>query len=161
MSRDYFNPPGHDTTFSTPLQAMYWNGVYYPNWRIYRDQPPVSLNYDVISHVFYAFAWVKDDGTVYLSDEWADAQIDVPGTDDIPATKGCLNSFALLKRKYTRLRVVLSVGGGGKGSEPFAGVARDPACRERFAQTSLALVQQFGIDGIDSQYIDPEWQYFY
>jgi chitinase len=57
MSRDYFNPPGHDTTFSTPLQAMYWNGVYYPNWRIYRDQPPVSLNYDVISHVFYAFAW--------------------------------------------------------------------------------------------------------
>ena len=67
----------------------------------------------------------------------------------------------MLKRKYTRLRVVLSVGGGGKGSEPFAGVARDPACRERFAQTSLALVQQFGIDGIDSHYIDPEWQYFY
>lgn len=45
---------------------------------------------------------------------------------------------------------MLSVGGGGKGSEPFAGVARDPACRERFAQSSLALVQQFGIDGIDS-----------
>lgn len=36
---------------------MFWNGVYYPNWRIYRDQAPVSLNYDVISHVFYAFAW--------------------------------------------------------------------------------------------------------
>lgn len=47
---------------------------------------------------------------------------------------------------------MLSVGGGGKGSEPFAGVARDPARRERFAQSSLALVQQFGIDGIDSQY---------
>jgi len=46
-----------DTHFSTPLDNMYWNAVYYPNWRIYRDQPPVSLNYDVISHVFYAFAW--------------------------------------------------------------------------------------------------------
>jgi chitinase len=46
-----------DTYFSTPLDAMYWNAVYYPNWRIYRDQPPVSLNFDVISHVFYAFAW--------------------------------------------------------------------------------------------------------
>ena len=57
MSRHYINPLDHQTTFSTPLQAMYWNGVYYPNWRIYRDQPPVSLNYDVISHVFYAFAW--------------------------------------------------------------------------------------------------------
>lgn len=58
MSRAiYISPPGHDTTFSTTLQAMYWNGVYYPNWRIYRDQTPASLNYDVISHVFYAFAW--------------------------------------------------------------------------------------------------------
>jgi chitinase len=58
MSRVYFTPPlDQNTAFSTPLQAMYWNGVYYPNWRIYRDQPPVSLNFDVISHVFYAFAW--------------------------------------------------------------------------------------------------------
>jgi GH18 family chitinase len=63
MNRVYFTPPlDHNTAFSAPLQAMYWNGVYYPNWRIYRDQPPVSLNFDVISHVFYAFAWyvVKD-----------------------------------------------------------------------------------------------------
>lgn len=88
-----------------------------------------------------------------LSDEWADAQIDVPGAGDVPATKGCLNSFALLKRKYTRLRVVLSVGGGGKGSEPFAAVARNPSSRARFAQTALGLVQQFGIDGIDSKHI--------
>jgi GH18 family chitinase len=37
--------------------TMYFNGVYYPNWRVYRDQPPSTLNYNVISHVFYAFAW--------------------------------------------------------------------------------------------------------
>ena len=42
---------------SRPQEKMYWNAVYYPNWRIYRDQPPVSLNFDVLSHVFYAFAW--------------------------------------------------------------------------------------------------------
>jgi len=75
----------------------------------------------------------------------------VPGAGDVPATKGCLHSFALLKNKYTRLRVILSVGGGGKGSEPFAEVARHQSKRERFAQTALALVQQFGIDGIDSE----------
>jgi hypothetical protein len=33
----------------------------------------------------------------------------VAGAGDVPGTKGCLNSFALLKKKYTRLRVVLSV----------------------------------------------------
>ncbi|KAF2013446.1 glycoside hydrolase family 18 protein [Aaosphaeria arxii CBS 175.79] len=137
---------------------MYWNGIYYPNWRIYRDQPPSSLNFDVISHAFYAFAWVKTDGTVYLSDEWADTQIEVAGTDDVPATKGCLNSFALLKKKYTKLRIVLSVGGGGKGSEPFAEVARNPTARETFAQTSLALCQQFNLDGIDIDWEHPSDQ---
>ncbi|KAF2266024.1 glycoside hydrolase [Lojkania enalia] len=155
MSR--YPPPffGDDTEPSPPLQNMYWNCVYYPNWRIYRDQPPVSLNFDVISHVFYAFAWVKPDGTVYLSDEWADAQMQVPGSGDVPATQGCLNSFSLLKKKYTKLKVVLSVGGGGKGSEPFAQVAAHQTSRERFAQTALALVQQFGIDGIDIDWEHP------
>lgn len=134
---------------------MYFNAVYYPNWRIYRNQTPASLNYDVISHVFYAFAWVKPDGTVYLSDEWADAQIQVPGAEGIPETTGCLNSFAAIKRRYNRLRVVLSVGGGGKGSEPFAEVARHQPSRDRFAQTALGIVQQFGIDGIDIDWEHP------
>ena len=48
------------------------------------------------------------------------------------------------------LKVVLSVG-GGEGSKPFAGVARDPAKRDQFARSSLELVQRFGIDGIDSK----------
>ncbi|KAF2187635.1 glycoside hydrolase family 18 protein [Zopfia rhizophila CBS 207.26] len=138
---------------------MYWNAVYYPNWRIYRNQPPVSLDYSVISHVFYAFAWsvyrTKPDGTIYLSDDWADTQIDVPGAKDVPAAKGCLNSFSLIKKKYSKLRVVLSIGGGGKGSEPFAEVARHQASRERFAQTALAMVQQFGLDGIDIDWEHP------
>ncbi|ORY19466.1 chitinase 1 precursor [Clohesyomyces aquaticus] len=157
MSR-FIAPPcffDDDSYSSRPPIAMYWNAVYYPNWRIYRDQPPVSLNFDVISHVFYAFAWVKPDGTVYLSDEWADTQIEVAGAGDVPATKGCLNSFALLKKKYTKLRVVLSVGGGGKGSEPFAEVARHQHSRDKFAQTALGLVQQFGIDGIDIDWEHP------
>lgn len=87
-----------------------------------------------------------------LSDEWADTQIGVAGSGDVPETTGCLNSFALLKRKYTKLRVVLSVGGGGKGSEPFAEVARHQATRETFARTAAGLVHQFGIDGIDSKF---------
>lgn len=69
----------------------------------------------------------------------------------MPETTGCLNSFAQIKKRYNRLRVVLSVGGGGKGSEPFAAVAREQHSRERFAQSALGLVQQFGIDGIDSE----------
>ncbi|KAK7520096.1 class V chitinase-like protein [Phyllosticta citriasiana] len=125
---------------------MYLNGVYYPNWHIYKQLPPSSLNFDVISHVFYSFAHVKPDGTVYLSDEWADDQIDVDGT------KGCLRSFAALKQKYSILRVVLSVGGGGAGSEPFAAAASTDETRERFAATAKALVNKYNLDGIDSAF---------
>lgn len=59
------------------------NAIYYPNWRVYRQQPPSSLRLGCVSHVFYAFAWyyihppnslptvtneirVREDGTVYV-----------------------------------------------------------------------------------------------
>ncbi|KAF2146675.1 glycoside hydrolase family 18 protein [Aplosporella prunicola CBS 121167] len=128
---------------------MFFNAVYYPNWHVYKQLPPSALNFDVISHAFYAFAHVKHDGTVHLSDEWADAQIDVDGTT------GCLRSFAQLKEKYTILRVVLSVGGGGKGSEPFAHVAHHEETRHTFARTAKDLVTEYGLDGIDIDWEHP------
>jgi len=43
------------------------NAVYYPNYRVYRDETPATLNYNCISHVFYAFAHVSPDGGVFVS----------------------------------------------------------------------------------------------
>ena len=48
------------------LTALSVNGAYYPNWRIYKNEPPSSLQLNLISHVYYSFAWVRDDGTVYV-----------------------------------------------------------------------------------------------
>jgi GH18 family chitinase len=42
------------------------NGAYYPNWRIYKHEPPSCLQLNLISHVFYAFAFVKPNGSVYV-----------------------------------------------------------------------------------------------
>ncbi len=39
-----------------PMIFDYINGVYYPNWRVYRKLPPSSLNLEFITHIFYAFA---------------------------------------------------------------------------------------------------------
>jgi len=125
------------------------NGVYYPAWRVYKGESPSSLPLGFISHVFYSFAWVREDGTVYLSDEWADTQIEVDGT------KGCLNSFRQLKEQYTQLKVILSVGGGGKGSDSFAAVAENPQRRETFARTAHQLVIDYGLDGIDIDWEHP------
>lgn len=46
---------------------MYTNAVYYPNYRAYRGNTPGNLNVNCISHVFYAFAHVGQDGGVYVS----------------------------------------------------------------------------------------------
>ncbi|PWY86849.1 glycoside hydrolase [Aspergillus heteromorphus CBS 117.55] len=128
---------------------FFLNAAYYPNWRIYRKQPPSALRLGFISHIFYAFAWVKEDGTVYLSDEWADTQMPVDGTN------GCLRAFAQLKPQYSKMKLILSVGGGGKGSENFAVVAHSQSRIETFARSARALVDQFGLDGIDVDWEHP------
>ena len=48
------------------------------------------------------------------------------------------------------LKIVLSIGGGGKGSENFARMAGNAEARERFAHSARALVDEYGLDGIDS-----------
>jgi len=40
-----------------PKVSVFVNAVYYPNWHIYKQRPPSCLRLDVISHIFYAFAW--------------------------------------------------------------------------------------------------------
>lgn len=43
-----------EAPFGVPIFA---NAAYYPNWKIYKKQPPSSLRLGFVSHVFYAFAW--------------------------------------------------------------------------------------------------------
>lgn len=80
-----------------------------------------------------------------LSDEWADTQMPVDGTE------GCLRAFVQLKQQYSKMRVILSVGGGGKGSENFAAVAHSRSRVETFIRSARALVDEFGLDGIDGK----------
>ncbi|KAA6416205.1 MAG: class V [Lasallia pustulata] len=129
--------------------SLFANAVYYPNYRIYRQQPPSSLSLGHISHVFYAFARLATDGTVYLSDAYADAQIEVDGTN------GCLNALTNLKQQYPLLKVILSIGGGGPGSAPFAEVASSGTTRNTFAMSARTLIDEYGLDGIDIDWEHP------
>lgn len=68
------------------VDRTFTNAVYYPSWRVYRQQPPSALSLGHITHVFYAFALyvtsisvlkgnscayisnsVRQDGTIYVS----------------------------------------------------------------------------------------------
>jgi hypothetical protein len=51
------------------------------------------------------------------------------------------------------MRIILSVGGGGKGSENFAAVACSLSKVETFVRTARGLVDEYGLDGIDGELI--------
>lgn len=70
---------------------------------------------------------------------------------DVDGAKGCLNAFVQLKQQYSQLRVILSVGGQGKGSEHFAAVAHSRSKTEVFVRSARQLVDQYGLDGIDGK----------
>lgn len=70
---------------------------------------------------------------------------------DVDGAKGCLSAFVQLKQQYSQLRVVLSVGGQGKGSENFASVAHSRSKTEVFVRSARQLVDQYGLDGIDGE----------
>lgn len=71
---------------------------------------------------------------------------------DVDGQKGCLRAFVQLKQQYSQMRVILSVGGAGKGSENFASVAHSRSKLETFARSARQLVDQYGLDGIDCKY---------
>jgi len=52
---------------------MYTNAVYFPNYRVYKGDTPGELNYSCINHVYYAFATISPDGTVFVSFPPSDA----------------------------------------------------------------------------------------
>ncbi|KAI0014972.1 glycoside hydrolase [Xylariomycetidae sp. FL0641] len=127
--------------------VMYTNAVYFPNSKIYSGATPGQMNYSCINHVYYAFAHVAADGSVFLSDEWADARAPCDGVH------GGLGSLMHLKETHPHLRVVLSVG-GGLSSETYPVVASDVLLRDNFARSARGLVEASGLDGIDV-----DWEY--
>ncbi|KAI8623218.1 glycoside hydrolase [Xylariaceae sp. FL1651] len=126
---------------------MYTNAVYFPNAKIYSGATPGDMNYSCINRVYYAYASIASDGSVFLSDEWADTQAPCDGV------KGGLGSLMHLKQAHPHLRVVLSVG-GGSSSEIFPIVASDMRRRDNFARSARGLIDASGLDGIDI-----DWEY--
>ncbi|KAG9246515.1 chitinase [Calycina marina] len=121
------------------------NAIYYPNWR---EETPASLDYRYISHVFYAFAHVGEDGNVFLNDLHADTSKEVDGQ-----TNGCIGSLMRMKAQHG-VKVILSVGGAA-ASQNFAKVAHDANLRNNFGASAKRIVDKYGFDGIDIDWEHP------
>ena len=87
---------------------------------------------------------------MFLSDEWADVQFQYPGDVASNGTVlyGNFNQLFKLKQANRNLKVVLSVG-GWSFRENFKTALATNTTRARFATSSLQLIADLGLDGID------------
>ena len=102
------------------------------------DSPaPLQLSAQKLDVVNFAFAVVKPDGSVYL-----------PQNVD-PAR---LHAVVAKRADNPSLQIVLSIGGWGAGN--FSEAAATAPARARFIDSSVALMHQFKLDGLDI-----DWEY--
>ncbi|KAH6976085.1 glycoside hydrolase superfamily [Ilyonectria sp. MPI-CAGE-AT-0026] len=128
--------------------SRYINAVYYPSWRVYKDRPPSCLDVASITHIFYAFVGVNEDGTLRALDEWADNDKEVDGV------KGCLAAVAQLKRQNPHIKTIVSIGGGASSKE-FPKLAESESARCTFASEIREFCEKHELDGADIDWEHP------
>lgn len=107
---------------------------YYPAWET--GLVPDRIGFSQFTHLAHAFASPTVDGSV--------AGIDLAGARALTSPAHAAG-----------VKVILSLGGGGAGSNHFAAIMADAAKADRWIGESTAFVQAGGYDGIDCDWEFP------
>jgi chitinase len=126
---------------------------YFMEWATYdRGYDVRDVRAEGLTHLLYAFIEPTAEGTCAVSDPYA--ALEKPfGEDPDSPVLGHFRQLQLLKQASPELNVVLSIGGWSM-SDHFSDIARDGAGRRAFAASCVALMREYGFDGLDV-----DWEY--
>ena len=124
-----------------------------------RKYLPQNIPAQKLTHLIYAFADIKPDGTIFFTDTWADTDIHYPGdswSDSGNNVYGAVKQFGLLKKVNRNLKILLSVGGWTytNTNKHLDVPASTAAGRKAFADSCINMIKNYGFDGIDL-----DWEY--
>jgi chitinase len=112
---------------------------------------------DRLTHIFYAFGRVTEDGTAALGDACIDIGECAPGAapPDAPAG-GSFAELAALKARFPELKLMVSLGGWG-GSRWFSDAAATAEGRQRLVASTIDVFLRPFPDLFDG--IDVDWEF--
>ncbi|CAN9155690.1 unnamed protein product [Alternaria alternata] len=143
-----------------PFRPGYRSVAYYGSWDIYTwNFQPQEIPAKRLTHLLYSFADNKPDGTVFLTDSYADVEkhYATDSWNDVGNNLyGSLKQLQILKAKNRNLKVLLSIGGWTytNTNKHMDGPMATAEGRQRFASSCVELIRDYGFDGIDV-----DWEY--
>ncbi len=130
---------------------------YYPNWQWYDRSNlvnPQTVDYSKYTILNYCFMAPQPDGSINLTDSWADENLLLGQHDWSQGNNTYFPNTSVIDLAHNAGVKVLPSIGGWTLSDNFPGIAADPVKRQTFAQACVNLIQTYNFDGIDL-----DWEY--
>ncbi|MBL0316321.1 MAG: T9SS type A sorting domain-containing protein [Flavobacteriales bacterium] len=142
---------------------------YYPNWQWFDRSGlvgPNTIHYEDYSILNYSFFAPQEDGSVRITDPWADKNLLLGQFNWSVAPAGYdtewdfgnpayhyTNTSLISKAHEAGTKVLICIGGWTL-SDMFPGIAADQMKRTQFAHSCCEVIRTYGCDGIDI-----DWEY--
>ncbi len=162
----------------TPTKSAHSIIGYYASWQWYdreKKAAPKNLDFTKWTRVNYAFFRPLDDGTLHVTDDWADPEVLFgptnwnPSTDDSEICISAMSKGATTGSEkcgfYDRANGLIELAhaagtevwpsiGGWTLSDEFPAIAASAIARASFASACVRLLREYNMDGIDI-----DWEY--